>query len=301
MGSGANLSAPRYRLASVIAWGLLALCRVVAADESTPGRFAQIDDIRVHYLDIGHGSPVVLLHGAFASSELWEPVGRLLGKCHRVIIPDLRGRGLTPDGAGPMTFGRIARDTVGLMDRMGIRRAHVVGHSAGSMSLLAMLVDYPDRVLSATLVGSPAMVIGQVTTREPDPMAMLQADLIRLREGQTPLDPVLVDFRDRWMRGAAEPRRFRIMIGKMIDGMSVSYPPSASVGATPILVVRAGRDDIIPESAFTALAEVVHARRIVDYPSGSHVLPLEQPVALAADILIFIDEVAAAACGRPRG
>jgi pimeloyl-ACP methyl ester carboxylesterase len=291
----------RHGLPWIIACGLLTLARVVAADEPSPGKFAQVDDIRVHYLDFGHGSPVVLLHGAFASSSLWQPAGQVLGKCHRVVIPDLRGRGLTPDGEGPMTYGRIARDTVGLMDQLGIRRAHIVGHSAGSITLLAMLVDYPDRVLPATLVSSPAMAVSQTASQPTDPMAMLRADLVNLSEGQAPADPFLAELRDQWLREAPQPERFRIMIGKLLNGVSSSYPPSASVGAVPIMVVRAGRDELIPESAFTALAEVVHARRVVDYPEGTHVLPVEQPAALAANIESFIDKVDPSPCGEPAG
>lgn len=293
MPAGARVPA----LAWIAVCCLLLSLRAIAADGPPAGQFTQVDDLRVHYHDFGQGTPVVLLHGAFDSSRLWLPVGQILGKCHRIVIPDMRGRGLTPDGEGPITSGRLARDTIGLMDRLGIRSAHVVGHSAGSMTLLSMLVDYPDRVVSATLTGSPAMAIGQATSGEANPLVLLRADLVRLREGQAPVDPVLANFRDRWVREAPEPARFRIMIGKLVDGLSASYPPSAAAGKAPILVVRAGHDDLIPREAFTALAEVVQAKRVVDYPEGTHQLPRQQAAALAADIESFITGVEPSACG----
>ena len=70
-----------------------------------------------------------------------------------VTIADSRGQGNSTDGAGPITFGRVAFDAVRLLDHLGITRAHVVGHSSGAIAGLHLLVDFPDRVKTVTLLG----------------------------------------------------------------------------------------------------------------------------------------------------
>jgi pimeloyl-ACP methyl ester carboxylesterase len=152
-----------------------------------------------------------------------------------------------------------------------------------SMVVLTMLVDYPDRLASATLVGSPALLLDKPN----EALAALRADMQRLQQGETPGDPVLVAFRDRWRSAAADPSRFEIVIGKMLDATATNYPAAAARGRAPIMVVRTGKDELIPAEQFTALASLLDARTIVDYPEGNHVVMLQYPVRMAADIAAF--------------
>ena len=56
-------------------------------------RFAETNDVRLHYLIGGSGSPVVLLHGYAQTGLMWRPLMPLLARRHTVIVPDLRGAG----------------------------------------------------------------------------------------------------------------------------------------------------------------------------------------------------------------
>ena len=69
-------------------------------------------------------------------------------------MADSRGQGNSTEGAGPITYGRLAFDAVRLLDHLGITRAHVVGHSSGGIAALYLLVHFPDRVKTATLMGT---------------------------------------------------------------------------------------------------------------------------------------------------
>src|SRR6516162_6062634 len=56
-------------------------------------KFADVNGIRMHYLEAGQGPPVILLHGYAQNSHMWRPAMKELAKTHRVIAPDLRGFG----------------------------------------------------------------------------------------------------------------------------------------------------------------------------------------------------------------
>jgi pimeloyl-ACP methyl ester carboxylesterase len=121
----------------------------------------QLRDITLHVRDTGDGPPVVLLHGWPDTGDLWEHQSRaLVGAGYRTIVPDLRGFGESSKPAEISAYAAPAHvgDVVGILDALGIDRAHLVGHDwgAGIAWLTAALA--PDRVTSLTAlsVGHPS-------------------------------------------------------------------------------------------------------------------------------------------------
>jgi pimeloyl-ACP methyl ester carboxylesterase len=108
----------------------------------------------------GVGTPVVLLHGFPDTSALWRhQVAALTAAGFRTIAPDMRGRGRSdrPPEVADYALTKIVGDVTGIMDELGVQRAHVVGHDWGAAVawLVAMLA--PNRVdhLVAVSVGAP--------------------------------------------------------------------------------------------------------------------------------------------------
>jgi pimeloyl-ACP methyl ester carboxylesterase len=108
----------------------------------------------------GEGTPVVLLHGFPDTSALWRhQVAALTAGGFRTIAPDMRGRGRSdrPPEVADYALTKIVGDVTGIMDELGVQRAHVVGHDWGAAVawLVAMLA--PNRVdhLVAVSVGAP--------------------------------------------------------------------------------------------------------------------------------------------------
>ncbi len=108
----------------------------------------------------GAGTPVVLLHGFPDTSALWRhQVAALTGAGFRTIAPDMRGRGRSdrPPEVADYALTKIVGDVTGIMDALGVQRAHVVGHDWGAAVawLVAMLA--PTRVdhLVVISVGAP--------------------------------------------------------------------------------------------------------------------------------------------------
>lgn len=104
------------------------------------------------------GSPVLLLHGLGGSRAAWPGVADALATRHRVLAMDLRGSGESPLGEEPLSFALLAADAVAVLEAASIDRAHVVGHSFGGVIAQEILLDYPDRILSAMLVSTSSEV-----------------------------------------------------------------------------------------------------------------------------------------------
>jgi pimeloyl-ACP methyl ester carboxylesterase len=115
---------------------------------------------RLLYSGPEDGLPVLLLHGNTSSATWWEETMAALPPGWRALAPDQRGFGAS-DPAAKIEARRglrdLADDAAALLDELGIEKAHIAGNSLGGSVVWRMMIDYPDRLLSVTLVapGSP--------------------------------------------------------------------------------------------------------------------------------------------------
>lgn len=109
------------------------------------------------------GSPLLLVMGANASGVTWPDalVDRLAVR-HRVIRYDHRDTGRSSEvfADRPYAIRDLAEDAVAVLDALGVDRAHVVGMSMGGVLVQLLLLDHPDRLLSATVLATAALGAG---------------------------------------------------------------------------------------------------------------------------------------------
>lgn len=111
---------------------------------------------KIHYVELGEGEPVILIHGFGANLSVnWAGLMGGLSEGFRVIAIDNRGHGKSDKPHEPGAYGmEMVRDVVRLMDHLDIERAHIVGYSMGAFITGKFLATYPERVISATLGGA---------------------------------------------------------------------------------------------------------------------------------------------------
>ncbi|MBX7168896.1 MAG: alpha/beta hydrolase [Pirellulales bacterium] len=128
-----------------------------AAKPKLEHRFFDSAGVKIRYVDVGQGEPVLLIHGFTANIEQqWRAPGILdaLAKNYRVIALDNRGHGGSGKPHDPKDYGlEMAADPVRLLDHLGIDRAHIVGYSMGGMITNKLLSMHPERFITATLGG----------------------------------------------------------------------------------------------------------------------------------------------------
>ena len=114
----------------------------------------------IHVRVGGTGPAVVLLHGYGETGDMWAPMAADLAKDHTVIVPDLRGMGLSTKPAGGYDKKTQAGDVAGVMDALKVDKADVVAHDIGNMVAYAFAAQNPKRVTRLVLIDAPLPGIG---------------------------------------------------------------------------------------------------------------------------------------------
>jgi pimeloyl-ACP methyl ester carboxylesterase len=109
------------------------------------------EQVRMAYMDVAAAQPngrtVVLLHGRNFPSSYWAPEIKILNDAgYRVVVPDQIGFGKSSKPSGDLHFDTLARNTIALLDHLGIAKADIVAHSLGGMLGVRIARAYPDRV-----------------------------------------------------------------------------------------------------------------------------------------------------------
>jgi pimeloyl-ACP methyl ester carboxylesterase len=115
----------------------------------------QTDGATIHVRVGGSGPAVVLLHGFGDTGDMWAPLAASLAADHTVVVPDLRGMGLSSHPPGGYDKKTQAADVRGVLTKLGIDHSAVVGHDIGTMVAYAYAARYPDRTDKLVVMDAP--------------------------------------------------------------------------------------------------------------------------------------------------
>jgi pimeloyl-ACP methyl ester carboxylesterase len=108
----------------------------------------------------GQGPAVVLLHGYGETGDMWVPLASDLARDHTVVVPDLRGLGLSSKPPSGFDKKTQAGDVAGVLDDLNIDHAALVTHDIGNMVGYAFAAQYPERVTRLVLIDAPLPGVG---------------------------------------------------------------------------------------------------------------------------------------------
>lgn len=108
----------------------------------------------------GHGPAVVMLHGFGDTGDMWAPAAAVLARDHTVVVPDLRGMGLSAHPDTGYTKKNQAGDIAGVMDALKIQSADLVTHDIGNMVGYALVAQFPSRITRWVVIDAPLPGIG---------------------------------------------------------------------------------------------------------------------------------------------
>jgi pimeloyl-ACP methyl ester carboxylesterase len=108
----------------------------------------------------GKGPAVVLLHGYGETGDMWAPLAAVLVKDHTVVVPDLRGMGLSERPSGSYDKKTQGQDIAGLLDALKIGKVDLVTHDIGNMVGYAFAAEHPDRVMKFVIMDAPLPGVG---------------------------------------------------------------------------------------------------------------------------------------------
>jgi 3-oxoadipate enol-lactonase len=271
---------------------------------------AQVDSIELYWEEHGSGDPLLLIMGLAADSTAWLFQIPDFARRYRTIAFDNRGVGRSAKPRGPYTIHQMADDAAGLLDVLGIERAHVVGVSMGGMIAQELALRHPARVRG--------LVLG-CTFPEPD------ADAERQRQfsvaqfggrvtatGETEIDVSALDplaffqhllprvfnqsFIDREL-----PKLLHVFAGALQYGFSMEAilgQVEAVMGhkatdrlhriTAPTLVITGDADLLVSPANSDVLARNIPGAKLVKVPGGSHGFNFETPEVFNREVLDFL-------------
>jgi pimeloyl-ACP methyl ester carboxylesterase len=110
----------------------------------------------------GQGPAVLLLHGFGDTGDMWAPLVARLIKDHTVIVPDLRGMGLSEHPDAGYAKKNEAQDIAGVLDALKVQKADLVTHDIGNMVGYALAALYPARITKWAVIDAPLPGIGAI-------------------------------------------------------------------------------------------------------------------------------------------
>jgi 3-oxoadipate enol-lactonase len=247
----------------------------------------------------GQGAALVFLHGIGGDAGCWRPQLEGFGDRYRAIAWSMPGYG----GAAPlgeMTFAGLADALARLLDRLGIERAHLVGHSMGGMVAQEAAASFPDRLLSLTLSATSAAFgrpdgdwqqsflasrLGPLERGRP--MAELAAEIVGGLVGEAP-DPTGVAQAVRSM-AAVPPATYRAALHCLL---TFDRREALARIAAPTLLIAGERDTTAPPAVMERMAARIRGASFVVLPRAGHLANLEQPAAFNAALGTFLAAMA---------
>ncbi|HEY1630933.1 MAG TPA: alpha/beta hydrolase [Rhizomicrobium sp.] len=148
----------------ILVAAFLAAASAHAAVQPFPSSFhteeVKTNGTTLHVRVGGHGPAVLMLHGFGDTGDMWAPIAAVLVKDHTVVVPDLRGMGLSAHPDTGYTKKNEAVDVAGVLDHLKIGKFALVTHDIGNMVGYALAAQYRDRVTKWVVIDAPLPGVG---------------------------------------------------------------------------------------------------------------------------------------------
>src|SRR2546425_3113841 len=289
-------------VAGVVATKLLTRPRDVSWPESLDfiynpeySWFTRVNGARIHYQEAGdeNAPAVILIHGFISSNVIWSHVVMPLAQAgFRAIAPDLPGYGYSDKPAdAEYTIAEQARAVIGLMDRLQIEKAGIVGTSYGGAVAATIALDYPERVEKLVLVGAVSNddakrkfllrvsclpLVGDIAT----PLFLGSRWILRKRMTDMyrrmgrPINEKMVASRHHLLETA---NAHRAMIRTARRWSANRIEREASLIRQPTLLVWGDEDTHIPIENAIMLRDTIPNAKLIVFRNCGHLPPAECP------------------------
>jgi pimeloyl-ACP methyl ester carboxylesterase len=258
-----------------------------------------VGDIDVGYRTMGDGYPLILIPGYSATMDMWDPTMiKELSARYKVILFDNRGIGRTTSSDRPFSMGLFAEDTIGLMDALKIRKAHVLGWSMGTFIATEMAMRFPDRVDKLILYAGNCGWNGNGVVKPLPEVSSALMDLSGTREERAKRLLAIL-FPKKWLddhpdftKGLPRPetpvspesvKRQGKAIGEWAG--TCSRLPELT---QPALVITGTEDVIIPPANSLLMASQIPGSWLIRMPGG-HANMYQYPKTFSRCLLAFLE------------
>jgi magnesium chelatase accessory protein len=267
-------------------------------------RFIQAGDQKWHFQTIGHGPPLLLVHGTGSSCHSWAGIAPILAAHFTLIMPDLPGHGFTqtPPESG-LSLPGMARLLGDLLTALDVAPTYVIGHSAGAaiaveMALAGMIrpraivaingAFQPFKGLAALLfpIVAHVLALNPITIYAVAEGAKDRRRIEKLMRSTGSVIPedMLARYRDLF----AAPGHVAGTLAMMANWNLAPLVKSMAGLQIPLYLLSGSRDAAVPPDGAQALCQTVPQARFITMPQLGHLAHEENPEAVAAAVLAVL-------------
>jgi pimeloyl-ACP methyl ester carboxylesterase len=216
---------------------------------------ADVNSTKIYYEIHGTSGPwIIFLHGGLGSALAWGNQVPDFAAHNRVLLIEARGHGRSGWDGKPITYDAMSSDTIGVMDKLGIAKADIVGWSDGAIVGLIMGIDYPDRV---------SRIVADGANTDPEGVDVAAFDKVPYN---------LPSDRDQATKMWENEPHITDQLGKI---------------TAPVLVMAAEHDLILPAHT-QMIADSIPGAKLVIIPDAAHFIVWQQPKAFTAAVKTFL-------------
>jgi pimeloyl-ACP methyl ester carboxylesterase len=264
-----------------------------------------VGSVKLHYEETGLGTPLVFVHEFAGDAQSWRLQMTFFGRRYRAIAFNARGYPPSdvPDDPGAYSQQQAADDIRGVLDGLGIARAHVCGLSMGGLATLHFGLSYPERALSLVVAGAGygsddpeanRKDVEQVARRFETEGMEKTGDFYAHGPSRVQLlekDPIgWQEFRDRLCAGSAKGHALTMRGVQMRRPTVYSLEERLVKLEVPTLIVTGDEDEPCLEPGIF-MKRRISTSALVVLPKSGHAVNLEEPAAFNAAVLDFLTAV----------
>lgn len=264
-----------------------------------PVKTGDVNGITLAFKDMGTGFPLVLINGFASPMDTWNPpVLAELSRHFRVIVFDNRGTGYSTASAEPFSIPLFAKDTLALMDMLGIARAHVLGLSMGASIAQELVLAHPGRVERLVLIAGTCGGGKEMVRMRPETWAALTDKSGTVDELVKRMFSVL--FTKEWL-AAHDPLKYCPEVHETTSEENAARQAEAFFSwpgsynrlpeiRCPTLVITGTEDIVIPPENSRILSGRIPGARLAEFPGAGHGLQYQCPDVLSRAITSYLAE-----------
>lgn len=263
--------------------------------------YHQFGNLSIYYEVHGEGVPLILIRGLGSNADHWYAQVPAFSKNYKVITFDNRGIARSSDPGGDFSVPMMAKDTLALMDTLGLQRAHVLGLSMGGMIAQELVINHPDRIIGLILVSTHCG--GSEQVRPSAEVDDLFQKMVYVADAESKIKAAPTLFDRQTLENFPE-------IAKRYAEISLKHPVSSVTLVKqwqavlkhdsfsrlpkitlPTLVLTGSTDLLIPPANSKILADRIPGAELHVVPGGGHQVLVEQPELCNEAILAFLRRV----------
>lgn len=256
--------------------------------------------MKLFYRKLGEGSPLVIIHGLYGSSDNWLSIGRVLSEHYTVYILDQRNHGSSPHSE-KNSFEDMRDDLIEFMDDHNIERVTLLGHSMGGKTAMFYAADYPEKVeklIVADIAPKDYLVLNETSQfhlHRNILMAMQDIDFAQVSSRTEVAEIMAEKIDDKRIRQFLlknitknkESGRLQWKLNaevlydyldEIVSGVNKQWLADIiPIVAYPVTFIRGLNSNYITDDEKTLIKEVYPEAQIIDIPNAGHWLHAEQP------------------------